>query len=81
MNGSKEPVIRASEVEEYIFCPRAWWLRRVRGIEPESAERLREGEEFHRAHQNQVFALGRLWLVGLALLLVGLCLILFAFMR
>ncbi len=81
MNGSKEPVIRASDVEEYIFCPRAWWLRKVKGIEPESLERLEEGHQFHRAHQKQVLTLGRLWIAGIALFLLGLCLILLAITR
>lgn len=78
MSGSKGPVIRVSEIEEYVFCPRAWWLRRVMGIEPESREKLEEGEEFHRLHQKRVFALNRLWAVGVALLLAGLCLIFLA---
>ncbi len=81
MNGSKEPVIRVSDVGEYVFCPRAWWLRRVKGIEPEPLERLDEGYEFHRAHQRQVFTLGKLWFVGIAFLLIGLGLILLAVIR
>ncbi len=78
MNGSKGPVIRASDIEEYVFCPRAWWLRRVKGIEPGALEKLDEGHEFHRYHQKQVLALNKLWVAGIALLLVGLCLILLA---
>lgn len=73
--------IRASDVEEYVFCPRAWWLRRIRGIEPGSQERLDEGYDFHRYHRRQVLTLNRLWVVGIALLLVGLCFILLAFIR
>ena len=81
MNGSKEPVIRASEVGEYVFCPRAWWLRRVKGLKPESLERLEEGQNFHIRHQEQVFALHLLWYIGVALLLAGLCLIAWAIVR
>lgn len=51
------PVIRASEVGEYAFCARSWWLRRVRGLRPANVEELTGGVEAHQRH-------GRLLWVG-----------------
>lgn len=44
------PVINASEVGSFAYCPRAWWLRRVEGLEPEDSESLRRGQVLHRRH-------------------------------
>jgi CRISPR/Cas system-associated exonuclease Cas4 (RecB family) len=39
-------IIYASEISEYSFCPRAWYLKRFCGIEAES-EAMRKGEKEH----------------------------------
>lgn len=44
------PVIRASEIAEYVYCARAWWLRRATGAEPASSERRQAGVELHQRH-------------------------------
>jgi len=40
------PDIAASEIAEFFFCPRAWWLRRVRGITADSP-RVQAGRAAH----------------------------------
>jgi len=75
MPWAKKRVIKASEINQYIFCPRAWWWREVEGIEPEDAERLVEGEEFHHRYSGQVFLLEKLWTLAWVLLAVAVCLI------
>lgn len=42
------PDIRATEVAEYAFCARSWWLKRVQGVTAES-EALQVGIEAHEA--------------------------------
>ena len=68
-------MIRASEVGEYVYCARAWWLRRVAGAEPTGQARRSLGVIRHARHSRAVaLSGGLLWLAGL-LLLVGLALL------
>jgi CRISPR/Cas system-associated exonuclease Cas4 (RecB family) len=63
-----QPVIRASEVGEYVYCARAWWLRRVAGEEPAGAERREAGTALHAAHGRAVTLSGwAVWAGALAL--------------
>lgn len=42
--------IRASEIGEYAYCRRAWWLRRVRAAPSVNVAAMRAGTEHHRQH-------------------------------
>jgi len=68
--------IRASEIGEYVYCARAWWLRRVAGEEPAGHERRALGTALHARHGRAVALSGRLLWAAVALLLVGLALLL-----
>ena len=62
--------IRASEVGEFVYCARAWWLRRVAGEEPAGQERRALGTQLHARHGRGVALSGRLlWAAGLLLAL------------
>jgi CRISPR/Cas system-associated exonuclease Cas4 (RecB family) len=66
-------IITASEVAEFMFCAKAWQLKRE-GAEPDSPH-LAPGTAFHRKHGKQLTFAKKLqrvgWvLVGLALVLV-----------
>ena len=50
MPNERLPIIRASELGEYVFCARAWWLRRALGWEPEGHARREYGTLLHRRH-------------------------------
>ena len=45
-----EPVIRASELGEYVYCARSWWLRRVQGVQSRNKAALRSGMAAHDRH-------------------------------
>jgi hypothetical protein len=47
-------VIRASEIGEYIYCHRAWWLGRVKGVENANRVQMDAGIVRHRAHGKAV---------------------------
>ncbi len=69
------PLIRASELAQFDFCRRAWWLGAVKNLPAESQEALRRGRTRHARHGRQV-RLASLWRrAGLALMIVG-CLLL-----
>lgn len=42
--------IRASEIGEYLYCHRQWWLKRVEGVRPPVTERLMAGTRHHQEH-------------------------------
>lgn len=65
-------IIRASEVGQYAYCARAWWLGRVLGYESERAEEMRLGQEAHRAHGRMVVGYQRLQQAAYILLLLAL---------
>ncbi|NWG19841.1 MAG: hypothetical protein HXY39_05880 [Chloroflexi bacterium] len=67
MTARRPPIVRASELGEYVYCARAWWLRRVAGLEPAGQERRERGVVLHRRH-GRVVAGSRLLLVIAGLL-------------
>jgi len=59
--------IRASEIGEYVFCHRAWWLRHVEGFESANTRQMELGTAAHERHG---------WLVNLGTMLRALALLL-----
>jgi CRISPR/Cas system-associated exonuclease Cas4 (RecB family) len=47
-------VIKASEIGEYVYCHRAWWLRRNYDVRPQNTQELQTGTAYHREHGGQV---------------------------
>lgn len=43
-------VIRASEIGQYVYCARAWWLGSVRGLSSSHQQEMAEGTVVHRRH-------------------------------
>jgi hypothetical protein len=50
------PLIRASELAQYSFCQRAWWLGTVKGIPSQNQASLTRGVAAHNRHHQQVRA-------------------------
>jgi hypothetical protein len=76
--GSLNPIIRASEIGQYVFCQRAWWLGTVQGYRPVNEAALAAGSQAHLRHGRGVAALQRWRRVGYFLLVVGALLGIFA---
>ena len=68
-------MIRASEVGEYGFCRRAWWLRAVVGEEPTGHARRARGTALHRRHGTLVQTSTLLLIGGLVLAAIALALL------
>ena len=65
--------VSASEIGQYAYCARAWWLGVVEKHEPEHPALLAAGTHAHERHAWQV-ALARMS-TRLALLLLGIALL------
>ena len=68
------PVIRSSDIGNYLYCRRAWWYRK-QGYESENQAELASGTELHRKHGRNVLLAGLLRTLGFLLLLVALVLL------
>lgn len=67
----KEPVIRASELGQYAFCARAWWLGRVKGYRSANVAAMQRGAARHRTHGRAVEDYHRLRRLAVTLLLLA----------
>ncbi len=64
------PVIRSSDIGNYLYCRRAWWYRK-QGIESENKTELAAGTELHQRHGRQVLASNLTRTVGFILLMIA----------
>ena len=76
---TKKPIIRASEIGAYVYCRRAWWLKRAAGFEPAGKEEVfARGIEAHSRHGRLVRRTTWQRRVALLLLALGIVLLLLA---
>lgn len=45
-----EQWIKASEIGEYLYCRRAWWLRRELGVTSQNMREMAGGQQYHDTH-------------------------------
>ena len=73
------PLIRASEVGQYAYCARSWWLGQVKGVRNAHERELAAGRVVHLQHGRTVVAAHRwrklAWAFTLAAMVVGVVLI------
>jgi hypothetical protein len=67
---NRRPVITASEIGEFVYCAKAWQLKRA-GEEPDSPA-LAEGTAFHTKHGAGVAQAARLQRLARMILLLAL---------
>ena len=68
------PVIRSSDIGNYLYCCRAWWYRK-QGYESANQAELASGTELHRKHGRKVMVAGLARTLGFVLLLAALVLL------
>jgi len=64
-------VLWASEIGEYVYCARAWWLGWVRGEERLNQAQLAAGVQRHAQHGQQVVVAAWVRRLGIGLLALG----------
>ncbi len=68
-------IIRASEINTYLYCQRAWYYR-LQGIQPANKEELNAGNQMHYQHGRLVAGAWLLKFLAFGLLLTAIYLIL-----
>ena len=64
-------IIRASEIGQFVFCERAWWLGVVQGYRSVNDAALVAGTQAHARHGQSVAASQRWQQAGYILLVLG----------
>jgi hypothetical protein len=70
------PVIKASELAEFDFCQRAWWMQHVQGVVAEPSQSLLRGQKHHTTHYRQLQIANYLRQASFGLFGVGLLILL-----
>ena len=68
MSERRDRVIRASEIGQYVYCARAWWLGVVEKREPDNLDLVHTGMAVHEHHGWQVSLSRGLKVLAFALL-------------
>ena len=71
MDRRDDDLVRASELSQYAYCARAWWLGRVMGYRSANIEAMDAGTARHRAHGRTVEGAYHLRRLALALLVLA----------
>jgi len=74
-------VIRASEIGQYAYCARAWWLGSVVGAPTANADELASGAAVHRRHGRAVWLSRALFAMAMALAVLAFIVALGSFIR
>jgi hypothetical protein len=64
-------IIRASELGQYSFCAKAWWLGSVEGVPSANVREMDAGTSAHEQHGQAVQISTWLTKVGVACLVLG----------
>jgi CRISPR/Cas system-associated exonuclease Cas4 (RecB family) len=64
-------IVRASEIGEYVFCRRAWWLRAVQGFDSTHRREMEAGTLSHVQHGRVVNAAAMIRLVAVLVFLLA----------
>lgn len=72
MKNNQKEIIRASEIGSYIYCNRAWWLKRIDGRESRNMSEMQHGTRLHERHARAVKGVGQLQNIAYALIALAL---------
>jgi hypothetical protein len=64
-------IIRASEIGQYDFCAKAWWLGSIEGVSPSNIRELQAGTAAHEQHGRQVQRASQMQIAAFALIALG----------
>ena len=70
----QDDFITASEIAEYLYCNRAWWLK-IKGFANGNIENLAQGAASHVQYSQQVEQVTRSEGLGKRIVLIGIALL------
>jgi hypothetical protein len=68
---------KASEIGEFVYCHRAWWLHHIQGHDPANRAALEAGQVHHAAHGATVQRAAWVRRVAITLFIVAVLLMVF----
>ncbi len=68
-------VIRASEIGQYDFCAKAWWLGAIEGVPPDNIAELQAGTDWHAAHHQVISRAQHMQQGAIVLVVIGVILL------
>jgi hypothetical protein len=68
-------IIRASDLAQYSYCARAWWLGSVMGAPSVNVREMQQGEAAHQQHGRQVWWSSALIVLAVVLILAAVALV------
>ncbi len=71
-------VIRASEIGQYDFCAKAWWLGSIEGVQPSNVRELQAGVTAHAEHGRQVRRAAQMQRMAIGLVALGVIVLMLA---
>jgi hypothetical protein len=71
-------IIRASEIGQYDFCAKAWWLGSIEGVSPSNIRQLQAGTAAHEEHGRQVKRASQLQVAAFVLVGLGVIILMLA---
>lgn len=71
-------IIRASEIGQYDFCAKAWWLGSIEGVQPSNIRELQAGTAAHEQHGRQVRRASQMQMAAFMLVGLGIVVLLLA---
>jgi hypothetical protein len=71
-------IIRASEIGEYVFCRRAWWMHHVQGRASANVQELAAGTTAHAGHGRRVGIASAMRTLAVLLALAAIALFVFS---
>ena len=68
---NRQRVIRASEIGQWAYCSRAWWLGSIKGVPSTNTRAMAQGQKVHQQHGRAVWAARALRKVSMVLFAVA----------
>ena len=77
-SASRQQIVRASELAQYSYCAKAWWLGAVLGRPSINTRELQSGTTAHQQHGRAVWLSSAMRVAAIALIVIALLVLLMA---